>query len=43
LKWFHETYFFTDKDSIRCFMGFSNTDMEPDREKYYKSNSNTSI
>jgi hypothetical protein len=35
--------FFTDTDNIRCFMGFSNTNMESDREKYYKSNSDTSI
>jgi hypothetical protein len=39
-KWFHEIYFFTDTDSIRCFMVFSNTNIESDREKYYKSNSN---
>jgi hypothetical protein len=43
LKWFHETYFFMDTDSIVCFMVFSNTNMESDREKYYKSNLNTSI
>jgi hypothetical protein len=35
--------FFTDTDSIECFMVFSNTNMESDKEKYYKSNSNTSI
>jgi hypothetical protein len=42
-KWFHETYFFTDTDSMGCFIIFSNTNMESDREKYYKSNSNTFI
>jgi hypothetical protein len=35
--------FFTDTDTIRCFMVFSNTNIESDREKYYKSNSETSI
>jgi predicted NAD-dependent protein-ADP-ribosyltransferase YbiA (DUF1768 family) len=43
LKWFHETYFFMDTDSIGCFMVFSNTNIESDREKYYKSNSNVYI
>jgi hypothetical protein len=41
-KWFHGT-FFTNMDSIGCFMVFSNTNMESDREKYYKSNSDISI
>jgi hypothetical protein len=35
--------FFMDTDSIRCFMVFSNTNMESNREKYYKSNSDTSV
>jgi hypothetical protein len=42
-KWFYETYFFTDTDSIGCFMVFSNMNMESDREKYYKWHSDTSI
>jgi hypothetical protein len=35
--------FFTNTDSIECFMVFSNTNMESDREKYYKSNLDISI
>jgi predicted NAD-dependent protein-ADP-ribosyltransferase YbiA (DUF1768 family) len=36
-------FFFTDTDSIGCFMVFSNTNIKSDREKYHKSNSNISI